>query len=188
MLTEDEALHVIELIENHTTQLSTSMFKNFSDAQKDNIREFDKAIIKKLKNREVKKVRTSQANKALHVYFGLVAKALNDAGYSVQYVLNKKKNDKIKKILDFVFEKTKLNIVKNAKEKILNINDVEIQWTMENVKSLIWKPIQDALFEIGTTTKLDSKKIDEVYKVLDKHLSENYGIESIPFPNKDYYE
>ncbi len=34
--------------------------------------------------------RTEQQNKALHVYFGLLADALNEAGYTIQYTLKHK--------------------------------------------------------------------------------------------------
>jgi len=130
-------------------------------------------------------VRTYQANKALHKYFSLVAEALNDAGYSVQYILYKKKNDLIEKLLDWLYDKLKNKLILKVKDRILGEEDVSISWTGENVKNLLWRTLQVALTNKESTTKIDSKDIDIIYKTLDKLLSEKYGLDSIYFPSED---
>ncbi len=57
----------------------------------------------------------------------------------------------------------------------------EIPYTSELVKNFIWRPIQLALFEKKSTTKLTTKEINEIVDVLIKFFAEK-GIQ-ISFPN-----
>lgn len=59
---------------------------------------------------------------------------------------------------------------------------VEIPWTATTVKEYLWKPIQDAMFEKGSTTEITTKEVNSVYKTLIRHLGEKFGI-TTPFPN-----
>lgn len=94
--------------------------------------------------------RTAQQNKALHAYFRMLANALNDAGFSVQLVLQK---------------------------------DVELTWTTDMVKELLWRPTQKALTQAKSTKQLRKQEdIDLVYEHLNRHISEHFGIH-IPFPS-----
>ena len=54
------------------------------------------------------------------------------------------------------------------------------------VKEHIWKPIQFALFNIESTTKINTEQINEVVDVLTKYFSEK-GI-VIEFPSKETLE
>lgn len=96
------------------------------------------------------KQRTLQQNKAMHLYFTMLAEALNDAGLDARHVLKP---------------------------------EIEIPWTRTMVKSLLWKHIQDAMFDKDSTTELDQKQVDAVYKVLSRHLSEKFNV-YVPFPDK----
>mgnify|MGYP003659667311 CR=1 FL=1 len=62
-------------------------------------------------------------------------------------------------------------------------SSVDIPWTMELVKQLIWKPVQEAM--INKSSTVDAKTTDyvKVYDVLNRHLSENYGIH-VAWPDK----
>lgn len=62
---------------------------------------------------------------------------------------------------------------------------VAIPWSGESIKSQIWKPIQQALYEKKSTTELLKKEeIDKIYNVINKHLSESFpGIEIPDFPS-----
>jgi len=62
--------------------------------------------------------------------------------------------------------------------------EIDISWTKENVKEYLWKPIQSALFLKKSTTELETKDIDKVYDVLNRHLGQKLGIENIPFPSE----
>lgn len=69
-------------------------------------------------------------------------------------------------------------------EKIFK-NPVAIIITPEIIKECMWKPLQKAMFGTKSTTKLSKQKqIDMIYDVLNKKLSESFGIH-IPFPNKE---
>ena len=97
--------------------------------------------------------RTTQQNKALHVYFELVAEALNSAGYDIPTILKKTR--------------------------------IDIPWTKESAKELIWKTIQKSMYSKESTTQLSKQQeIDKVYEVVNRFLA-TLKIESIPFPSDD---
>lgn len=52
----------------------------------------------------------------------------------------------------------------------------EIPWTMDLVKSLIWKPIQDVVIGQSSTSKAERKDYSIVYDCLNRHLIEKKGI------------
>jgi len=61
--------------------------------------------------------------------------------------------------------------------------------TEENIKEMIWKPIQHSLFGKKSTTELlRSEEIDKIYDVINKHLAENFLIEIPPFPSLEIKE
>lgn len=60
---------------------------------------------------------------------------------------------------------------------------VDIPWTATSAKEHLWRPIQDLMLDKESTTELDTKQVDEVYRVLNRHLSEKFGI-SVPFPSR----
>ncbi len=94
------------------------------------------------------KKRTSQQNKSLHLYFGLVADALNAAGLDIHVVLQP---------------------------------GMDIRWSPETVKELLWRTIQRVQLGKESTTQLTTKEIDQVYDTLNAHLSK-LGIEQA-FPS-----
>lgn len=97
------------------------------------------------------KQRTGQQNKALHLFLGMLADILNDAGLDQRKVLKP---------------------------------EVSIPWTKTSVKENLWRPIQQAMYAKKSTTKLaKQKEIDEIHKVLMRHLAEKFGVEFIPFPS-----
>ena len=95
--------------------------------------------------------RTIQQNKAMHVYFTLVADALNDAGLDMKKVLKE---------------------------------EVDIPWTKSSVKEFMWRPIQMAMLNKKSTTELDTINPKNIYEVLDRHLSQKFGIH-IEWPCKE---
>lgn len=104
------------------------------------------------------KTRTDQQNRALHLYFQLLADEFNNAGYTVQLILSKK---------------------------------MDLDWTKDSVKELLWRPAQRAILGKKSTTELSKQEdIDKVYEHLNRHLSEKFFIH-IPFPvdvEKQYNE
>jgi hypothetical protein len=59
----------------------------------------------------------------------------------------------------------------------------EIPWTAEAVKLNIWKPVQDAMLDKKSTTELETTEVDEIYKVVDRHLSQKTGVH-VEFPSR----
>lgn len=62
---------------------------------------------------------------------------------------------------------------------------VDTAWTGESIKELIWKPIQNAVLNKKSTTKLTKDEVSKVYDTLNYALSTKYGL-YIAFPNKEY--
>ena len=65
----------------------------------------------------------------------------------------------------------------------LNGSIFEMRYTPHLVKEFIWKPIQQAKFDIESTTKITTKQIDEIIDVLTKFFGER-GI-VLEFPSID---
>lgn len=63
----------------------------------------------------------------------------------------------------------------------LNTSGLTSRYTSNIVKEFFWKPIQFALFKIKSTTKLDSKQINEIIDVITKFFGEKGVV--IEFPS-----
>ena len=63
-------------------------------------------------------------------------------------------------------------------------HDVDIPWTPELIKELIWRGVQEAMFDIKSTTKLDTEQVSKVYETINRHTSSTMGV-SVVFPSKD---
>ena len=63
----------------------------------------------------------------------------------------------------------------------LKINHVTTRYTENIVKEFIWRPIQIALFDIESTTKINTKQINQIIDVITKYFGER-GI-NIQFPS-----
>lgn len=61
---------------------------------------------------------------------------------------------------------------------------IEIPWTMENIKNLMFKPIIKAMFDVDSTKDLDTKQISEAYEVLNRHTAEKLGV-SVMWPHEE---
>ena len=60
-------------------------------------------------------------------------------------------------------------------------HDAEIPWTEELVKALMWKPIQNAMYDKTSTQRLTTTQTQEVYETLNRHLAEKIGVH-VPWP------
>ena len=54
--------------------------------------------------------------------------------------------------------------------------EIDIPWSKETVKDYLWRPIQEAMTGKASTTELDKLEPSDIYMVLDRHLSEKFGI------------
>jgi hypothetical protein len=60
---------------------------------------------------------------------------------------------------------------------------VEINWTKDLVKELLWRPIQKMLVQKSSTTKLDkTQEIDLIYDHITRHVGELCGVH-VAWPN-----
>jgi len=62
--------------------------------------------------------------------------------------------------------------------------DVDIPWSGTMVKELLWRPIQKIYLNKKSTTRLTRKELNEVYKILDRHLADKFGV-LVDFPSLD---
>jgi len=76
-----------------------------------------------------------------------------------------------------------LNFAGLEMKKVLK-PEVEIMWTAESIKNYLWRPIQYAMTDKISTTELDTKQVNKIYEVLDRHLGEKFGI-SVEFPSEE---
>ena len=104
---------------------------------------------------ELKKIdssRTSQQNRALHLYFEHVANALVEVGFDYCYV------------------------------NPISGEIIRIPFTKDLVKEYIWRPIQETMFQIESTTQLTTPMINDMLSVLSLWLGEKN--KEVNFPNK----
>lgn len=100
--------------------------------------------------KEIKKTRSNQQNRALHLFFTYISDELNELGMEFTYVG-------------------------------LNTPEISTMYTPELVKNFVWRPIQMALFNIESTTKLNTEQMNQIIDVITKFLGDK-GV-YIEFPN-----
>lgn len=100
------------------------------------------------------KTRTLTQNSALHLYYKLLADALNSGGFEMV------------KTLEVIFSAP-----------------VEVWWTPELVKEHLWRPIQKvATLDKHSTVELTTSEVSEVYRLMDRHIAQTTGV-SVSFPS-----
>lgn len=100
------------------------------------------------------KQRTEAQNRSLHLYFEMIAQALNQEGLDVRLVL-----------------------------QVISEKGVDMMWSKELVKELLWRSIQKKFTGKHSTTELDSiGEITQIYDMLNKFISENFFI-NVAFPS-----
>ena len=62
--------------------------------------------------------------------------------------------------------------------------DIDIPWTGEQVKNLIWRPIQKAVTGHDSTIKPERHQYGEIYEIINRNLSSKLG-QFIPWPSKE---
>ena len=60
--------------------------------------------------------------------------------------------------------------------------EIEIPWTPDRIKSVLWKSVQEAYLGKEHTAELSTAEVNKVYEILMRHLGEKFGIE-LPFPH-----
>lgn len=62
--------------------------------------------------------------------------------------------------------------------------DLSLRYTPEIVKTFFWKPIQSALFDTDSTTKLDTTQMNNIIDVIIKFFGDKGVL--IEFPNREH--
>jgi len=61
--------------------------------------------------------------------------------------------------------------------------EVEIPWTGDSIREYMFNPISRIMFDGRTSSQLDTKEVQEVWKVLNRHTGEKHGI-TTPWPDR----
>ena len=62
---------------------------------------------------------------------------------------------------------------------------VDIPWTMQSVKDLLFRPVAVAMYDVESTADLTTVQTQEVYNVLNRHTGQKLGV-SIDWPCDEY--
>jgi len=130
------------------------------------------------------KGRTIAQNSALHLYWSMLANALNDAGYDVEMTLSKSKGTLIKKVFDWGREKiSNHNALSKMEDRLMDDLRGKVPWTMVLVKEILWKPLQAKILGKESTTELSKDEdITKMYLSFDAIISDRTGV-SVAFPS-----
>ena len=70
-------------------------------------------------------------------------------------------------------------------EQVLKNTTMEIEWTKDSVKEILWRTAQKRALGKQSTTELNKQEdITRVYEIINRFLAK-LGIESIPFPSHE---
>lgn len=60
---------------------------------------------------------------------------------------------------------------------------VDIVPTKENLKEVVWRPIQASLYGKRSTASLKTDEVSDVYEIIHKHFAQHHQVELPPFPS-----
>lgn len=73
-------------------------------------------------------------------------------------------------------------MLNNLHINYIKVVDIDLNWTPNMVKDILWKPIQKELYKKESTTYLKREQIAEVYDILNRALIEKLDI-YVEFPS-----
>ncbi len=83
--------------------------------------------------------------------------------------------------LYFMWLATELNLAGYTVQMVLK-QKMDLDWTAEMCKELLWRPAQQAILKKKSTKELSKQQdIDLIYDHLNRHLGEKFEIH-VPFP------
>lgn len=133
--------------------------------------------------------RTETQNNAHWLYCERLAEALNDAGWDMKRVFESKLRKRLGGLLDTWRVRSTINNYYNdcadELEAVMDAcRDVDVPWNKDLVHRLLWLPVQTALYPDKTsTTQLERMEMVNVFEVLNRHLSEKFGV-SVEWPHE----
>jgi hypothetical protein len=60
---------------------------------------------------------------------------------------------------------------------------VDIMPTKENLKEVVWRPIQESMYGKKSTTELKTDQVSDIYDIIVKHFAEHHHVTLPPFPS-----
>ena len=93
----------------------------------------------------------------------------------------KKQNNSLHKGLRNLADK--LNDAGLDMQKVFAVKRVSIPWTEDSAREYLFNQISMAMYDGRTSSQLDTKEIQEVWKVLNRHMGENFGI-TVDWPDR----
>jgi len=60
--------------------------------------------------------------------------------------------------------------------------NIQIPWSPESIKENLWRPVQEVYLGKRSTTELDTKDINAIYDIINRHLGERFGV-FVDFPH-----
>ena len=71
-------------------------------------------------------------------------------------------------------------------EEVLKHFTMELEWTPEAAKEILWRTAQQRMLKKKSTTELNKQgDIDKIWEVMNRFLGERLHIESIPWPSEE---
>lgn len=85
---------------------------------------------------------------------------------------------------------TALNDAGYSIEEVLKNFTMELEWTPETVKEILWRTAQKRMFKKKSTTELlkASGEINQIHEVMTRFLGERLKIDYIPFPDEKTFQ
>ena len=82
-----------------------------------------------------------------------------------------------------------LNAAGYSIPEVLKHFKMEVPWTKENVKEILWRTAQQRMYNKHSTKQLLKQgEIDDIVDVMTRFLGENFHIEYIPWPSIEELE
>lgn len=79
---------------------------------------------------------------------------------------------------------TTLNDAGLDQRVVLQAYRMDVPWTKESVKEVMWRRVQEAMFNKQSSTKLTTKEVTMVAETIIRFLGRNFGVD-VPFPTQD---
>ena len=74
-------------------------------------------------------------------------------------------------------------------QEVLDNFKMEIEWSEESVKEILWRTAQKRMLgKKSTTALLKQGEIDQIWEAMNRFLGEKLHIETIPFPSIEVLE
>lgn len=69
-------------------------------------------------------------------------------------------------------------------KRFFETKEMDVPWSAERVKDLIWRQIQEAMLDKKSTRKLTTEEVSRVYEVVTRKIAEMTGL-YVAFPERD---